>query len=202
MQPPFPTIPTDNLYKFFAISGLVILLVCAIYPAMITARVSTSAAEVIATRQLLDYQVEELEREVGRIESEHAQAKVAPELPKGHTDKGAERHEKVHADLQNVRRRLIDFEKQAKVALAEGNALKAQMELMLPAAVVGGCLVFVGFFLWYMNVQRHADTIIRNQAKASEQALPPPVVKPAATKGTTKKPKVPPEVSRDASSGK
>jgi len=202
MQPPFPTIPTDNLYKFLAISGLVILLICSIYPALITARVSTSAAEVVATRKLLDYQAETLKEEVARIESDLAQAKKAKLVTNERLDALEERNERARAGLEDAKRRIIDFEKQAKVALAEGNALKAQMDLMMPATVIGGGLFGLGFFLWYVNVQRHADTIIRNQAKASEATPIPAVVKSPATSDATKNPKVAPEVSGGAPSGK
>lgn len=168
MQPPLPTIPTDNLYKFLAITGLVIVLICLIYPPMITAKVSGSAAEVAALRQLLESQTRQLDHDLKRIETEILQNQTEPVLPLGQAEALDDRVTKARAANVEMQARLLDFERKAKTALAEGRALQSQMDLMVNTLWLGILLMACGFFLWYTKVQRHADTIIRNQALQTE----------------------------------
>jgi hypothetical protein len=111
--------PTDNLYKFMAIVGLVLWVGGSLYP-------WTKAYEV--------------ERELITLEAEvqHAQDKSAQSSP-------------------------IELEKRTKLLRLLFKATIGYFVVGVLSLFVGGFLMYFGFKLWYIRVQKPLDEKLKNE---------------------------------------
>lgn len=141
-----PNLPTDNLYKFLALSGLLLAVISFAYPMNLI----YEAREQLISQQT-EFKVLKIE-----LESIHAQLEIADVRGSLVTGEGRELLEKHYKN---------------DIALIKVNGQAAKIELLaneieswkLWMAILVGLGVFftvVGFILWYRVVQAPADKLL------------------------------------------
>ena len=138
--PGLPTIPTDNLYKFMALAGIVMLIVAPIFYAKYY--ISHYNIELEAIESLKIYKPAEL------------YFKNTKELTK---------EEKIFLDK-------IESKEKENKQIQKGYELYSRFSnvillLSIIMAAVGLALSIVGFWLWYNRVQKPLDKILLNETK-------------------------------------
>ena len=136
-------LPTDNLYKFMAIAGVVLLLFGLSYPLRLATELQ---------RQIVEVQVQV---DIAELRTEQIQSRVE-ELKKA-DDLTREQVQAVEADLYDL---------QEQAAKDRGAAAKSRLLLYhfllfaiigLACIVSGSILARIGFKLWYERVQKPSD---------------------------------------------
>ncbi|OOG38604.1 MULTISPECIES: hypothetical protein [unclassified Rhodanobacter] len=174
-----PSIPTDNLYKFCAVSGVVLLLFGATFPVQKLFDTQNNLDQVRTEEQILSLQIADLQEDFHRVNSD------LETLQKDTT--AAEANPRA-ADLPSLRARsttagtTINAVKKQSRQLAlinvrqQGNFehlkhLIQRLWLYVAAAAIfmlGGLqLAFFGFRCWYYRVQKPADDLLQRQIRES-----------------------------------
>jgi hypothetical protein len=152
-----PNLPTDNLYKFLALSGLLLAVISFAFPMKLIYE---------AREQLLSQQTE---FEVLKIELESIHARVESAEMKGTLGTGEGRE-------------LLEKHYKNEIALVKVNSQAAKIRLLsneieswkLWMAILVGLGIFfavVGFILWYQVVQAPADKLLRLQLVEAQARL-------------------------------
>jgi hypothetical protein len=145
-----PSLPTDNLYKFMALAGLVMIALSTYYPMQ---RISDLELKQVSTNTgigLAQLEADEISKEVSRLEK-----KKTPD------------HAAVHSldfrQLQSQQTvvRLHGLMETQQVLLAQ---LRRMLILGGIGLIVGTVLSWYGFRLWYERVQRPLDSAVANSA--------------------------------------
>ena len=155
----FPSLPTDNLYKFISLSGLVLLVTAIIVPLRIQ---------------------DEIDRDSPRIEvilSTKANLAVLrwnQAAPPPDTLKTEEAIEKWRASQKTRQMELEDRLRKLEVSGAEYEEFCSAMQIKrrwviisYVIGIVGVALMGLGFTLWYIRLQQHQDKIVLNQAQGT-----------------------------------
>lgn len=160
----FPAIPTDNLYKFTALFGLVITILSAYVPyskvgplELHSVRLATDIAALQATADGLKEEVR-LYNEAQRI---------GPKALRAIGMTGA--------DTKAMRLRLVDITvKNAEIRGLIEQQLVLASELRLVAffgvvgMLVGTLIVGAGFYFWFSRVQRFQDIVLNYEARRAQ----------------------------------
>jgi hypothetical protein len=162
MTVPLPQLPTDNLYKFMAITGLVLLVLSPYF----WVRFSLAEHEKLdaTTKALFNYfpnirYMDNLEatRQAGRWVS-----------PTNTDPFESNRLVLLQAAGNDYQRAATEFEDLNRHAGLIAFACVA-------GAAIGLALCVSGFWLWYSRIQKHQDRILAIEAKAvTEPSHPPP----------------------------
>lgn len=186
-------VPTDNLYKFLAIAGLLLFATGALVPEYM--RLEYLKAQAVHTTQLMatESATRDVEREFNAVVMQYATQINVPiaelEQQIREASSQAERT-RLNRRLAQLRERTValraDLDKKFREITAAGD--KAQQERMLaqktsgvlvreykhwleqiqrwkPVVMsVGGVLILLGFFLWWSRLQRHQDAELKARA--------------------------------------
>ena len=139
----FPSLPTDNLYKFLALSGLLIagfsftLLPWQLHELRLEVFDSEAEARVLVIER------EQIERELSRLES--MDERTWEEVSALRTSHDALRKSIARSD-SNAERMTYLVETYRSLVTVSGGGI-----------VLGGLLSIAGFRLWYTRVQRPLD---------------------------------------------
>lgn len=158
MSIPMP--PTDNLYKFMAIGGLVLIIGS-------EALFTLALREWSAKLHELEPSLESLEIDVARLKRQsaefHRQAEASPP-----TKKALDQLRKHHEAIQEVEDNLLIKAAEVKARARHLDALRRDVRVLrwlTPiAGVFGALLTLWGFVLWYTRVQIHLDRVLKEQA--------------------------------------
>ena len=132
-----PSLPTVNLYKFIAISGLVLIV--------------TSAVIIWSHDKMLTSIVQEQARRTSLLAAERKQIMDTQALP-----------EQKKTEIAQKEAQLKSGDKVFDIALGAANFYGF---LALGLELVGLLAAAIGFWLWYTRVQVHQDRILVAQAK-------------------------------------
>jgi len=172
--------PTDNLYKFLAVSGLIVFIFCFVYPFQIYQDLVRQAAagdqEVVALRA-------EDDSNNAAIKSAEA-AGAASALP-GKADAS----ERLREKRDDIARRWTIARSRYQFALLRKEDLRV---IFLWAIGYGTCGLMVsgtGFWLWYARLQQYQDMVakadaeeaLRRMREASEPRVHEPPTEPIAS---------------------
>ncbi|MGJ8564572.1 MAG: hypothetical protein ACSHXY_13580 [Alphaproteobacteria bacterium] len=143
-----PNFPTDNLYKFMALSGLFIATFC----------FGTLTYSLIQTENQID---------LTRVQSEHVDD-MLEDLKSGFDTK--------EFDAQNQRKRFDYYQKQynelhKQIALLHDDVFMIKNRVLLRGTIIGILISFFGFLLWFFRVQIHLDRIVKINIKKLEAEL-------------------------------
>jgi len=145
-------IPTDNLYKFIAISGILIILACLIFP-------GRYAFELMLEAEVIHGQIQLAEQNLKVIETE---------LDSPHIPMDAEDLKKIE-NLRALRKESIDKSFQLDI---DNELLKKKLKylnwvlfLAIPFCFFGLFLACKGFYLWKTKLQKYQDMIVKNEAE-------------------------------------
>ena len=139
-------LPTDNLYKFFAIAGVSMTLL-SLYLMLTRAEMGTTM------RNQLDLEARLIEIEEKQIEEawKNLKQKAGPE---------AKALEKARNDIATRKARLSENARAATRFLQMSVAIVKDLQV---AHYLGYVFAGLGFFLWYYKVQRYMDKALKQQ---------------------------------------
>jgi hypothetical protein len=146
-----PSLPTDNLYKFLALSGLFIVLFSFIFPMNRIGELELKSLEINTQAEVLRIEIDYLKTDTtiwGK------KAKLDPE------------------ETVLIRKRT----REAEIKAAELKGKMEQIEVLRKEVLfywkflrityfLGTAISLVGFCLWYILVQRPNDILLRKQVK-------------------------------------
>ena len=137
MNVPLP--PTDNLYKFLSIFGLIVALLSFIFPQILIFEIKTQILK-------LDGEVVVLEEDMLALERSSKPKMTA-------------------ADEKQLRHRMAEVK--GKTAVIEGLATQIEDLVLLFSIGIGTGIFFmiIGFQLWYFRVQKFQDRILKDDAE-------------------------------------
>lgn len=144
MNMPAVPLPTDNLYKFLALSGVALVALSFIYPIR---RLGELEAKTIET----EVQVSTLEIEVRDITADIDAAE------RGHPDTDEVKTLRKRNSASEVKS--AELRGRAKLLNALQHDLEWTRRVLLALGVVGLFLSTLGFLLWYFRIQRPADVL-------------------------------------------
>ena len=175
-----PTPPTDNLYKFLALSGLVLYLFSLSYPFIASKQLDREIDQVTEEITVLEIEVINFETEIKIFDKEiQSLAKDIEDLEAlDDTLLTEEDREWRKKNMAEKKEQLLDLmmrtgEIGKRVALAEVKnerlkRLLTEVRVIRILGVVGTCLggaiAIVGFMLWYFRVQIYLDRKLQKEA--------------------------------------
>jgi hypothetical protein len=148
----YAKLPTDNLYKLLAISGLLIAAVSVAWPMHLINDLEVQAIELNKDLKTLEFQTDLLDRQVSRHQNASKQEEIGP-----HWD--ALKQQKLRA-----------FELEATIEKLD--TVVRQTRMVRWACYIGaptGLLAAIaGFSLWYSKGLRHQDRLLQYQIQKAE----------------------------------
>lgn len=154
-----PRLPTDNLYKFAATFGLVLVVAGFALPLIEETRANELHSVLERDSALLQLQVEADSLGIQLLESEEAHG-ASPTFEK-HLDSL-----RLHTD--STRMRQIGVRKELREAESAVELTKLFARLGLGLIAVGSIISFWGFVRWYSRVQVHIDRAIERDARGAD----------------------------------
>lgn len=171
-----PNFPTDNLYKFLALSGFVLALLSFGYLIHREELDSRAGAEIRVGREAIEYSMDDWERRAKIVasETEDELGKLTANNAETSTSKAAtdrvlrETRSKLNliqteadAELTN---KIVELRRKSELADAyQATTSRLTLPLWL-AGILGLIMSMVGFVFWYVRLQRLQDQIIRSEA--------------------------------------
>lgn len=193
----FPNFPTDNLYKFLALTGLALVAICFFYPFFSLESELRLSSHLIATHRALMVDLRTLKESTQKLADRLKQVvqgwqnlkddrstnfkekKSALESERKEIDDQFEASEKFGAELE---KRQAESEADDQIANEASDQAEFYRRFCLIGDAVGLTICVIGFRLWYKNLQCYQDEILALEAKAARKQ------KPAATRRVSKRP--------------
>lgn len=148
--------PTDSLYKFLSITGLVILLWGATFPWQKSYEYRLEEANLLALVTNLGNKQEYLEERFDSLEK----SKINIENNK--TKNNEKSILKIEREQNEIQVEIIDIENKINTKVATMKVLKEALDtyqiIGWLSVGIGFLLTVLGFYYWYVKVQRHIDT--------------------------------------------
>jgi hypothetical protein len=155
MNLPTPGIPTDNLYKFIAISGLVVFVAGFLVPLQLQNNIDLEATKLSsAIRNATGVKVDVNHP----AENTMIVKKPLPTLSGSSYPTTTEAIEDTAANIQELMDLYITHRQITARTILVANIFGA----------IGFVLMFVGFKLWYQRVQKFQDQIIKAEAQETK----------------------------------
>jgi hypothetical protein len=168
-----PSLPTDNLYKFIALSGLVLMLFSATYPVHQVFELRERKAQTDEEVEVLRIEVTALMEKVARLEKEvDAFDKETKEARETDRDKDLvkSRAAEFRARSAEIRQANLELEMRSARLAVKHRLLSDIATNVLIVIVVLGVFGTAGLFMaswgfraWYFRVQRLQDLLLNKQ---------------------------------------
>ena len=136
-----PNLPTDNLYKFLSLSGLIVGLFCLTF---IEIEISKTTKLVLESKARLE-DIESYENIIDLINSG--------------ADTIYDKTERLQLS-QNLKEKLLDVRLQTAEAQSNNTITDRRLLPMYIASMLGFLMSFWGFNLWYSRVQKPMDELL------------------------------------------
>jgi len=151
--------PTDNLYKFIAIAGLigaVVTAVLVIYTIEDTIDFQLGASDAFQVAWL----------EIGQyVEARDILEKYWAKSLRGEEVFGLTQEMRTIPDLKQTAMDAVrEFEVKAETAVQRQNLMNTYHEQLTSLFISSNAVMFAGFIAWWFSTQRHQDAILRYQA--------------------------------------
>ena len=150
-----PAIPTDNLYKFVALSGVALVLVSLIYPEQALRELGTRQIDSETQMQVLLAQADRLERELDLLDKSPDFENKKLELIKKQNDEI--RVNAIRSSGENQKSALYEAHHERVITYSK---------FLL---AIGSAMSILGFFFWYRRVQKPADLAAADQSKSQSE---------------------------------
>ncbi len=173
-----PNLPTDNLYKFVSLTGVVLALVCfGVLEYRISKQVKLDT-EISLGKEAFGY----FERKLERI-STTAKTDLKAVKAKEDKDEEIKKSEIEEASLalsqyKELKSRIDNFDQEImalrhKSEIAENHHQRTLRirPLMLFGGFFGIALSCAGFYFWYYRLQKYQDMLLQNQAIGTAQQV-------------------------------
>jgi hypothetical protein len=178
MDTPLSSLPTDNLYKFLALSGLALLMFSfwlrdertdaarfAVTEEQNECRVEETETEAMKGRlNIWDTQAAIMEKERERLAPTNSLIDIQDERAKRLTDERIALRNEMANGLEALNLKVAGLHNKVDLAgFAIDKADQAEKEFYLLAPTGGFCCIF-GIVMWYRRVQVIQDRILANEA--------------------------------------
>ncbi len=173
----FPSLPTDNLYKFMALAGIVIVALSAYFAGSRISEVTDRIIDVQENIEIADANVASLQRKAERLE------KMVAASIQSTTGGSIPDHSKLtiqysKEELIVLRREASDAVTEQRIQVVHLEAANKRVKLLnerLPTilgscvilGIVGLILAVSGFSLWYVKVQKPLDVLLKRDSEKS-----------------------------------
>jgi hypothetical protein len=168
--PQLPQPPTDNLYKFTAITGVSLLIVCIIIPSYWTYTDTMAAEDTRAKTRMLEAEQKILRDDIVRDTEGIIQGKPISKT----------KDEEFQARLNQQRLKLVEIQNENEKGIKElWLKLVGQIFLVI-ISVFSIFLISKGFSDWENKLQKYQDAIVKNEAEkhAKDDSNKPLIIKP------------------------
>lgn len=151
-----PTIPTDNLYKFMALSGLTLLILSVAAPEFLKYKLRVDEYHASTDRKILDIDIENNYERIEKIKVkmdivQQKQSGIAsPEEVEDLLNKAFK------ANTEN-RKLEVKYEEYSRLIEYKKGIYEMLKTYQYVGAFFGVALGFLGFIFWYLRVQRKSD---------------------------------------------
>jgi len=170
MLPSFPSLPTDNLYKFMALTGFFIYLICLGF-------MTFDNYDWGVKRARVESLVERMKE--NKIEAEEVQTRsqgLFDRLEKNASELSEREMITTKNEFDKTNELLLEIESLGNEVEELLIPMRAQEKSIIYKEALRGknfgfWLGFIGFALWYLMVQRHQDKVLRNNTLKSELEL-------------------------------
>ena len=152
----FPNLPTDNLYKFVALAGLVMLFLSVLFPVRWLLEIQQKQADLGAELLTLEDEAKYFSDSIQKAESQLAQ------MSKKAAEQKREQIERSRRELRSKLHVLKAKHQQIDTLITLGREFRS---LVSAGMFIGLGLAFGGFSLWYRRVQRLQDSLLRRQVE-------------------------------------
>lgn len=183
--------PTDNLYKFLSLSGLLLFLFFVTYPTWLYVELNKQRVGLIRDLKILKYDAEEFqsagkEAEIASKESQERAGRLADIVEKfekrqityEEAMKALDDSKTASADtLQKIdvlKKAINDWRKQDVEVEMKNDLLEINEEharrvrtVALFGILISLSMTVMGFSLWYIRVQQYEDIILKNKTSSS-----------------------------------
>jgi cell division protein FtsB len=178
-------LPTDNLYKFIALTGLTLVVLSILFPIVKLNELEVAVLQTQTKRKVLEIEIKALEEDFEYLskstkqlehkidlldksaKSPHAKAKSAEPLRAK-----SEQLESQLEDLKERRRNIAIKKAEQQGQEQQGVLLLKQISkgwsLFKVVGILGLVITHFGFFLWYRRVQIPADEQAKQKASKSD----------------------------------
>lgn len=174
MDADVPALPTDNLYKFVAIGGLLLVLVSNIVPFELQVRAEDAASLVraeidagLVKQRHLQRRGEQLEKLIdSSIADRQGTRKPDPsKLELHYTEDEIKALVEKHEDVVEQREEALAMlaGRNRDVDRLEGR-ISSMKWLWAFGSGLGALMASIGFRLWYQRLQRHVDSYVQHRA--------------------------------------
>jgi len=153
------TPPTDSLYKFIAISGLVAIGFSVAYPWNKHIEYELKVAEVQAEIDKSQLKVDQLK---DLFDSLREQESKLPTRDRDQLDMLKEKEKNVVSQMREAQ---LPVDERRRALRNLNEALRSYYLMGLVSLITGALLATTGFWLWYLRVQRFVDSKMRNDAE-------------------------------------
>ena len=176
----FPQIPTDNLYKFMALSGLSLLIAFILIPGQKIFDLERQTAQLSGEYEILQIELKDREHEFssvqGKIDTLSKKMKRIPENYRLSKTESSELSSELH-EIENAHQKAHQNLVQTDIFRAKTKAKNNEMKVVLASlnatiwvlaigAFAGIFLVTFGFSLWHRRVQLLQDQLLKSQVEA------------------------------------
>jgi len=145
-----PNLPTDNLYKFIALVGVVVLLAASYFPIIKARELRLAKIEIEGQMRLLEIEVQHLQDTSKQLGSNETIGDCNREELVGKAYKLKMKNEEIKTNSKKVEVIGIDYELIRKIQVA--------------GMILGFILSAFGFFLWYFRIQKYQDKQLKKNS--------------------------------------
>lgn len=146
----FPNLPTDNLYKFIALVGVVVLLVASYFPIIKARELKLAMIEIEGKTRILEIEVQHLPDRTKQLKSNETIGDCNREELVDKAYKLKMKNEELKTNSKKLEVIGIDYEIIRKIQTA--------------GMVLGFILSAFGFFLWYFRIQKYQDKQLKKNS--------------------------------------
>lgn len=147
-----PSLPTDNLYKFMAITGFAMTFISLVLPIISLNKTAKDLGVLRAQNDAIARDLKLLDASI--------QADLA--------NKDKQMMENYYEDYMNLKKKQNERDRVFTEIQSNHESLGWLLKIYYSMTVLGVIIGSWGFFLWYFRVQRYLDIILRNEAIKAE----------------------------------
>jgi hypothetical protein len=176
----FPIPPTDNLYKFAALLGTIIVFASLYFPHVLLIELGEKIDAATLKIGTTEAETAFLERKAATLSS-ILESTVAPR--KGISEFGGKTIALEYSDseLKGMLAQFDELKRSTAISLAEANHYNERSKALSKewnqiawfsygSAIVGLILAFIGFSLWYTKIQIYQDKALKHSANEPNEA--------------------------------
>jgi hypothetical protein len=183
-----PNLPTDNLYKFMALSGLAIFLFSIVFPLSQIHDIKLKMVEIETQQEVLKLEVEQIGNDVmdalatkgvlntkkqalfrnylNDLFKRNNNKELSKDWSKGEPILNIKEQAIFRKQLNEIKKRLAKIMGEEKKVMILYNELNTYYRIIWIGGLFGLIISFIGFGLWYILIQKPNDMLLQKQIKA------------------------------------